>query len=164
MKRKRYVRLFLTVIVIAVITACSSYNYSVSITSDSDDIESVEMYFFGIPSGEFENMKMVTYDDFWMKVFNSKGEYPVNRKFFYFGPETTKTQSLDYNDNAWSVWKDTDMKYLSIVAYSPDFTDSSRKDTDWKKIIRLRHFNWWWSSNEKLNVNLSNGVLDIKEE
>ena len=163
MKRKWYAWL-LTVIVIVVIAACSSYNYSTSITNDSEDVESVEIYLFGILSDEFENMKMITYDDFWMKVFNSKGEYPANRKIFYFGPETTtKTLSLDYNDNAWSVWKDSDMKYLCVVAYSPDFTDSSRKDV-WKKIIRLRHFNWWWSSNEKLNINLCNGVLDVKDD
>lgn len=155
--------LAMTVTVMVIITACSSYNYSADITNVSDDEGSIEVYFFGIPSNEFENMKIITYDDFWMKVFNSKGQYPDNKKVFYFGFGTTKTQSLDYNDNAWSVWKDTGMKYLCVVAYSHDFTDSGRKDIDWKKIIRLKHRNWWGLCSEKLNVNLFNGVLDVRD-
>ncbi len=162
MKIKWYVW-FLTLIVIVIITACSSYNYSTEITNDlNNNQESVEIYLFGIPSDKFEGMKIITYNDFWMKVFDSKGQYPENRKVFYFGPETTRAQSLDYSDNVWGVWKDTDMEYLCIVAYSPDFTDSARKDVDWKKFVQLKHRNWWGLCDEKLNVNVRNGVLDVK--
>ncbi len=153
---------FLVVIVVVIITACSSYNYSTNITNGSSNQESIEIYFFGILSDEFEKMKIITYEDFWAKVFNSKGQYPENRKVFYFGPETTKTQSMDYNDNAWSVWKESGMKYLCVVAYSPDFTDSSRKDVDWKKIVELKHYNWWGLCSEKLDVSLRDGVLDVR--
>ena len=147
-----------------IIAACSSYNYSTDIVNNSDDEESVEIYFFGIPSDEYEKMKIITYDDFWMKVFNSNGEYPAKKKVFYFGPGTTKTQTLDYDDNAWKVWKDTNMEYLCVVAYSPDFTDSSRKDVEWKKIVRLKHRNWWGLCSEKLNVNIFKGVLNLDVE
>jgi len=163
-KRRWYVW-FLALIVMVIIAACSSYNYSTNITNnDSDNEASTEIYFFGIPSDGLEKMKIITYDEFWMKVFNSKGEYPEKKKVFYFGPpSTTKPQSLDYDDNVWRVWKDTNMDYLCVVAYSPDFTDSSRKDVEWKKIVRLKHRNWWGLCSEKLNVNVRDGVLDVED-
>lgn len=161
--RKKWYIYFAAIAISMTVAACSSYNYSTEITNSSDNEKSVEVYFFGIPSDKLEETQIITYDDFWMKVFNSKGEYPKNKKAFYFGPGTPKTQNLDYNDSVWSIWKNSDMDYLCIAAYSPDFTDSSRKDVDWKKIIQLKHRNWWGLFSEKLKVDIKDGMPSVED-
>lgn len=162
MSKKWYIY-FVSIIFIILIAACSSYNYSIEITDSSDSDKSLEIDIFAIPSDKLAEMKMITYNDFWMKVFKSNGEYPKYKQSYYFGPGSPKTQHLDYKDYSWSVWEDSNMDYLCITAYSPDFTDSSRNNVDWNQFVKLKHRNWWGMCSEKLDIKIDNGVLHVEE-
>ncbi len=160
---KRFYYYSVSISITIFIAACSSYNYSTEITDGSDTDKSVEINIFAIPSDDLNEMKMITYEDFWTKVFKSNGKYPSYKKVFYFGPGSPKIQHLDYRDYVWSVWENSDMDYLCITAYSPDFTDSGRSNGDWNRIIKLKHRNWWGICSENLDIKIDNGVLRVED-
>lgn len=144
------------------VISCSSYKYTAEISNVSNNKKSIEVYLFGVSSDNISKMKAITYDDFWLKVFNSNGSFPDEKKVFYFGYGSAKTQTLDYDDNIWSIWKDSDKDYLCISTYSSDFTDSGRSDVNWKVFVDLKHYNWWGLCSEKLRIMIKDGMPSIE--
>ena len=150
---------------VVLLSSCSSSSYSVKIKDSSDIKNSIEVYLFGLKSDSLNQTKISSYDDFWLRVFKSNGQFPSDKRGFYFGTNTNEVQYLNHDDPIWSVWKDSDMEYFCIAVYYSDFTDSDRdSDDNWKKIIPIKHYNWLGMGSEKLEIDIKDQTFLVEEK
>lgn len=173
---KSYSKIFLLLtsfVLLLFISACSSYNYLMILSNKSKHEQTIEVYTFGVSSDDLDDIKAMSYDEFWKKTFASNGEFPENKKVFCFTPDNPNTQGIDYDDKIWKEWNSNDAEYLCIAAYSSDSPTStpviSKKDkkkgkhkkTDWRVFLSLSHRNWWGLSSENLKINIHDGELIV---